>query len=988
MRIIQMLKTTSSLIKRSVFALAVALAVAGTPGFAADNIISNGSFEVGKAMDLGGNTYASVSLPGTDLPGWDGNFTSWYVYAPGWGFAAQDGTNVVNLIGVTGTDALSQTFAVTGGTKYVVSYYNRQRGGGGQAVVDLSVSGGAVSGAKVWGTTTTQPASSSIQQVTTLDGDWTHYGFTFTPDTTGTATLTLGNYYDGATYGDNDGVFVDNVSVTEAELLSNGSFEIGDPAPPTDSGQIQVAAGDTANLPGWTASTDMGWYFKYAAWGMTAPVGAGERLFNLNGDTGLTTLSQSFAVLAGVEYTVSYSEMKRGGGGQMNATLGVLAGTVTGAGGTPVAVEAGPAASIVQTTAINDDWTSHSFRFTPSDTTTATITLGNKYDGGIGDNDGIFVDKVSVTIGGPGLTMTTTTLDRHTGTVTPSTYGDTLIFDVTVTGSTPSGTVTLKDGGAGGTTIGSGTLSGGTCTITNTTLAVGTHANIVAVYGGDGNNNPSTSSALDPAQVVNPGAPVKLAFTTQPGGGQPGAVLEPQPVVTVQDAFGNTVNSSTSIALAITAGTPTSGGPGTLSGTKTVAAVSGVATFTNLSIDLAGVGYKLTATSDSLTSADSTAFKVEANLISNGSFEVGKYIADPSNQGPPTYAAGYTSVSLPGTDLPGWFGSFLAWYCRAPGNGTGMGAAQDGERAVNLNGGTGTAVLSQSFAVTAGAVYTVSYYEKIRGNGFMDATLSVAAGTVTGTNGTPVAVSTGPAASIVQTTGVNADWTLHSFTFTPDTTTTATLTFGNDYVESDHGDNDGVFLDNVSVTLVSNPSVGPTADFTGGPTSGTLPPGLTVTFTNTSTKGSATITNCFWDFGDGGTTNADPAAIVSHAYAATGTFSVILLVADTNGLSGSVTNENMISVTPRPPVTPPEMLSGRSGFYLDPATGHATVKFTAQDGVQYTLEYKDDLLATDPGWQPCCEPITTNGTPQIMLQDTNDTHTVTQRYYRIEAQYP
>ena len=80
----------------------------------------------------------------------------------------------------------------------------------------------------------------------------------------------------------------------------------------------------------------------------------------------------------------------------------------------------------------------------------------------------------------------------------------------------------------------------------------------------------------------------------------------------------------------------------------------------------------------------------------------------------------------------------------------------------------------------------------------MDTTLSVADGTVTGADGSPVAVSAVPAASIVQTTAANANWTLHSFTFTPDTTTTATITFGNHY-GGGQGDNDGVFLDKVSV---------------------------------------------------------------------------------------------------------------------------------------------------------------------------------------------
>ena len=59
-------------------------------------------------------------------------------------------------------------------------------------------------------------------------------------------------------------------------------------------------------------------------------------------------------------------------------------------------VSAGPAASIVQTTAVNGSWTQHTFKFTPNITTTATITFGNHYGGGQGDNDGVYLDNVSV----------------------------------------------------------------------------------------------------------------------------------------------------------------------------------------------------------------------------------------------------------------------------------------------------------------------------------------------------------------------------------------------------------------------------------------------------------------------------------------------------------------------------------------------------------------------------------------------------------------
>jgi autotransporter-associated beta strand protein len=99
---------------------------------------------------------------------------------------------------------------------------------------------------------------------------------------------------------------------------------------------------------------------------------------------------------------------------------------------------------------------------------------------------------------------TTTTLTRSSGTGDSTTYGDVLSFDVSVSPSAATGTVELRNGGAAGTLIGSGTLSGGACTVSpaETALAVGSHANIVAVYLGDSTYGSSTSSALSPAQSV------------------------------------------------------------------------------------------------------------------------------------------------------------------------------------------------------------------------------------------------------------------------------------------------------------------------------------------------------------------------------------------------------------------------------------------------------------------------------------------------------
>ena len=70
----------------------------------------------------------------------------------------------------------------------------------------------------------------------------------------------------------------------------------------------------------------------------------------------------------------------------------------------------------------------------------------------------------------------------------------------------------------------------------------------------------------------------------------------------------------------------------------------------------------------------------------------------------------------------------------------------------------------------------------------------------------------------------------------------------------------------------------PSATFTASPTNGTEP--LVVTFTDTST---GTITNRYWDFGDGGTTNVTTNS-VTHTYAA-GTNDVTLVVSGSDGVS-------------------------------------------------------------------------------------------------------
>lgn len=103
------------------------------------------------------------------------------------------------------------------------------------------------------------------------------------------------------------------------------------------------------------------------------------------------------------------------------------------------------------------------------------------------------------------------------------------------------------------------------------------------------------------------GPATKIVFTGAPSDAVAGASINPAVRVSVEDAQGNIVPTATnSISIAVGAN-PSSG---TLSGTLTANAVAGVATFANLSINLAGTGYTLAATATSLAGASSSAFNV------------------------------------------------------------------------------------------------------------------------------------------------------------------------------------------------------------------------------------------------------------------------------------------------------------------------------------------------------------------------------------------
>jgi Ca2+-binding RTX toxin-like protein len=118
-------------------------------------------------------------------------------------------------------------------------------------------------------------------------------------------------------------------------------------------------------------------------------------------------------------------------------------------------------------------------------------------------------------------------------------------------------------------------------------------------------NTTSISELTGTGSSVTVGSPAQLAFSQAPSTFAAGVAAGTPFTVTVEDADGNTVTTDTSnVTVALT--TPNGA---TLGGTLTQAAVGGVATFSNLTVDKAGT-YTLTATDGSLSSAVSTSFTV------------------------------------------------------------------------------------------------------------------------------------------------------------------------------------------------------------------------------------------------------------------------------------------------------------------------------------------------------------------------------------------
>jgi hypothetical protein len=210
----------------------------------------------------------------------------------------------------------------------------------------------------------------------------------------------------------------------------------------------------------------------------------------------------------------------------------------------------------------------------------------------------------------------------------------------------------------------------------------------------------------------------ELGFAVEPSNGLTTAPISPAIQVNIQSPSGNPLTGNTSnVTISIATG------DGTITGTTTVAAVAGVATFSNLEFT-AGT-YTLTATDGIIPSATSTSFTVVAPILT---------VLPPSSQ-----------TVLIDTSSTITLGTFSETNATSP-------------FTVDVNWGDGTTDTTFS-ATAAGTLASQTHTYNTAGAQLVTVTVTDASGLVTGQNSFNVTVDTGntPSTTTLQTSSGSID---------------------------------------------------------------------------------------------------------------------------------------------------------------------------------------------------------------------------------------
>src|SRR2546426_9239065 len=217
---------------------------------------------------------------------------------------------------------------------------------------------------------------------------------------------------------------------------------------------------------------------------------------------------------------------------------------------------------------------------------------------------------------------------------------------------------------SGGTLAGTTTVTAASGVATFGTLSVdkvGTGYTLAAAATG-------LTGATSGSFNVTVGAATQFVFSVQPTNTAAGTAITPAVQVTARDAGGN-VATGFAGSVAVALGTNPSGG--TLAGTTTGPAVSGVASFASLSINKVGSSYTLTAAAPfqpALTGATSAPFDITPGQAAQLGFTAPPTSPTAGARGSP--ALGGTARDAPGNPAPGVSGSGTGALRAKPGGAT------------------------------------------------------------------------------------------------------------------------------------------------------------------------------------------------------------------------------------------------------------------------------------------------------------------------------
>ncbi|NGP90242.1 beta strand repeat-containing protein, partial [Fodinibius halophilus] len=230
-------------------------------------------------------------------------------------------------------------------------------------------------------------------------------------------------------------------------------------------------------------------------------------------------------------------------------------------------------------------------------------------DGGGGDGLAMTVSEITVNVSG-------TSTDAERGDITWRLNGNdasnvTGTYDAGADQITFTGlSISIADGGSETYTINAYYNDNSSLTEDHT-IVLSVDGDTDVTTGGSGTSMGTTSAVTNSSGSTIDITASQLAFTTQPASSTSGSALGTQPVVTAQDAFGNTdVDFTETVTL-------TESNPGSLSGDIDITASNGVATFTDVAYTASADQESFTLTANDEDGTGSNLSTIDANSITS-----------------------------------------------------------------------------------------------------------------------------------------------------------------------------------------------------------------------------------------------------------------------------------------------------------------------------------------------------------------------------------